>query len=99
MASYEELRALVSYAPLRHKIEVAVADVAVDIYGEATPVQSRKDWATVALDDPPSVARRLVHYVLIENKLLSVATLESATDATIKSNVTDAVAATVAPAA
>jgi len=99
MASYEELRGLVAYTPLRHKIEVAIADVAVDIYGEATPVAERLAWASTALDSPAAVAQRLIHYVLIQNKAQTAATIQGASDAAIKTNIADAVAATVAPAA
>jgi len=98
MASYVELRGLVGYSPLRHKVQVAVMDVAVDIFAEDPPVAERVAWAKSALENPVSVAETLIHYVLIANKGSSVETIQAAGDAAIKTNVAAAVAATVAPA-
>ena len=101
MATYAELRSLVSYSPLRHGIEVAIVDVAVDIFAEGTPVASRREWASEALDSPPAVARRLIHYVLVLNQGNSVEDIKAAADnkTTLKANINAAVDNTVAPAA
>lgn len=101
MATYVELRSLVSYAPLRHGIEVAIVDVAVDIFDEGTPVDSRREWASAALDSPPTLARRLIYYVLVLNQSSSVEDIKAAAfnKATLKANINTAVDKTVAAAA
>lgn len=101
MATYEEIRGLVEYTPLRHAVQTACVDVAVDIFDEVTPDSDRIAWANAALEDPVGTAKKIIHYVLILNQDSTVETIKNAaTNKTaIKNNVAAAVAAIVAPVA
>lgn len=99
MASYQELKGLVQDGPLREKIQIAIMDVAYDVFQETTPVAARVTWANAALESPESTERKLMSYVLIANKAATVATIHAADDPAIKTNIEDAVAKTVAAAA
>ena len=101
MATYEEIRGLVEYTPLRHAVQVACVDVAVDIFDENPSDPDRLAWAQSALDSPVAQAEKIIHYVLILNQDSDVSVIKNAaTNKTaIKNNVAAAVAAIVAPVA
>lgn len=91
MAAYTELYSLFVDASLRNKIQVAAAVKAYQILQEATPSQSRKDWAVKAMTAGQGEADYLLRYVLAANKDLTVQLIQSATDAAIQTQVAAAV--------
>jgi len=95
LATYEELRGLVDYSPLRHAVEVGCVAVAVDIFAETPPVAERVAWANAVLDSPVEQARKIIHYVLLLNEDETVGAIQSAATnkGIIKGNVETAVAA------
>lgn len=91
MATYAELHALRSDSDLGNKIKVAIVIKAHGILAEAAPGANRQTWAEEALANPSSKLDQLFHYVLAENKGLTVAQITGATDAGIQTNVDSAV--------
>ncbi len=96
MATYAELKSLFGHGPLIEKIEVAVCDKARAIMVEATPSPSRLAWASGAFANSQAEAARLVKYVLLANKVATLATIltvatQTSGDATIQANVDTAI--------
>jgi len=100
MASYSELHGIRNDAALRKKIHVALADVAYDILN-TTPVDTaeRIAWAKATVADPAALTDEYVNYVLIANQGLSASTILAASDASIKTNISNAVTVIVGAAA
>lgn len=95
MATYLELydivKDVVATTDLHRRVVVATAVKASLILDEATPSQTRKDWALKALQNPEAAAEPLFHYALADNSGASQAAILAADDATIQSAVNAAV--------
>ncbi len=87
-ADYTDLRNLANDSTLRNRVEVAVMVAANDII-TANPADTdeRIAWAQQAIASPGPWAQRVLNLILAENKDLTVAQIEAATDAAIQTNV------------
>jgi len=94
MATYTELFTLKNTEDLKQKVFVAAQLASYNIQQESTPVQAREDLA-IELENAKShhadVITKLVMKVLVINAGASTATILSATDAAILSNVETAI--------
>ena len=97
MATYLELLALTTDAALlnRTQIAVLVAADAVRVDGLSSPAPenqaARMAWASKALTQPQIEAQRALACVLAQNRALSVAQINAASDAALQSAVDAAV--------
>lgn len=94
MATYEELRSLISDGEgddLKKRIEVAIAVKAQELIDLPTPSTNQLAWASEALISPASKADQIMHYVLAANRAAAVSQIAGATDSAIQSNVDSAV--------
>lgn len=100
MASYQELFSIRNEPPVVQKTQCAIADVARDILDETTGpnLAARLDWAKEAIARPGLKTPQIIHFILIENKSVTPAQIEGATDNAYKTNVTTAVAKLVGAA-
>ena len=100
MATYLELHGLRNDPTVGRKVHVAMVEVAYDILN-LVPADTapRIAWAQDAIANPQGAASTFIAYVLIDNKAATVAQILGASDAAFKSNVIDAVAVMVGPAA
>ncbi len=96
MATYSELRSLFSNDDLRHRVETAVI-IAAETELAASPgsVEGRS-WGLKVLRGPADWGRTAFLSVLASNKTASVAAIQSASDATIQTNVDAAKAGWIA---
>ncbi len=94
MATYLELYNLAQDGNLRSKCAVAVL-VAVDtIRGEDAQTvnhANRLAWAREALKDPVGEGARLLGVALVQNKTLTTAQIQAATDAGLQSAIDSAI--------
>lgn len=91
MATYAELFAQRSNSELRNKIAVAVAIAAHDLIVAASPTAAELTWAQSALAAPVAKADEILPFVLAANKDATVAQINSASDASIQTQVDNAV--------
>ena len=85
MATYLELKELLSDSNLQDKVEIAISKKAQTIIENALSTQAEKDWA-VSVN--PIVDRdRFLRSVLMANSELTVAQIQGASDAAIQSNI------------
>lgn len=94
MATYQELRGLFSDSDLNEKVEVAVIIAANNLIG-GTPTTAQKAWAATAFSSPKSEASKALMAVLAENSGATVAQIQSATDASVQTNVNNVVSTLV----
>lgn len=78
-------------SPLRKKVAIAAIIKAEAILGEATPSQTRLDWALSALQDPIGASLSLFRYVLAANDSATQSQILNASDNTVQTNVNAAV--------
>lgn len=78
-------------SPLRKKVAMAAIVKAEDILGEATPSQTRLDWALAALSDPIGQSEALFRFVLAANDGATQQQILDATDSQVQTNVDAAV--------
>jgi len=98
MATLAELQGLFSDAALLPKVQAACVLAAEVIRTEAaeTPDHTaRMEWAKKALNDPTAEAVWVLKAVLAQNNTFTVAQLQGATDAALKTAVTNAITAFV----
>ena len=91
MATYTELYALGSQGntTLRNRIAVAnhIIAVVVALEDAATPSHAeRLKWASSVFSDPDGWATKMLRGVIADNAALTVAAIEGATDAAIKTS-------------
>ena len=86
MATYKELRDLFDDSDLTEKVEVAVVIAANNLIS-GTPTTAQKAWAAAAFASPNAEARKALMAVLAENSGATVAQIQSATDASVQTNV------------
>ncbi len=94
MATFTEIVDLYQSAEwdaLKNKISVACIVKAHAITELASPTDTQKAWATLALANPTGIAQDVIHYVIAANASASVAGITGASDAVIQGNVDDAV--------
>lgn len=91
MASYLELYSLATDSNLVNKLAVAVTVKAQAILDLASPNPAQVAWARTVLESPLQEARVALHYVLAKNVGLTVAQINSASDASIQAHVNAAV--------
>lgn len=91
LAELYDFQQTVDFDALRKKIAVACAKKAYSIGETATPTAAEVAWAKSALETPDYVARIIVNYVLAANADATIAQITSASDATIETNVWNAV--------
>lgn len=84
-ATYLELRNLGNDPDLRNRVQVAVI-VAAQLIGEnaATETTERKAWAQRVIRNPTTWAERALWLALADNKDLTVADIQNATDAQLQ---------------
>ena len=100
MASYVELHGIRNNGDLNRKVHVAIADVAYDILLlSPADTELRLAWAKEAIAAPASKTSEMISYILIENKGAAVAAILTASDASVKTNISTAVDVIVGPAA
>lgn len=90
MATYVELDTLSTDATLLAKMRSAIAVAADVIRQEANTAPNnlnRKQWAIAALKDPTNAAKNIIWLVLAQNKAVTVAQINAASDATIQTAV------------
>ena len=91
MATYAQLIGLRSDSDLGNKIKQGIRDKAHAILDEVGSQPIRRQWALDALANPESVLEQVFSYVLVENEGNSLAVIQSASDASIQTNVNSAV--------
>ena len=91
MATYAEIFDIKSNAALRNKVAVACVVKAQGLIDEATPTNNEVAWANAAILNPVSMADKIMNYVLAANKSATKSQIESASDATIQTNVDAAI--------
>lgn len=90
--SYTELFDLRNDSGLINRTTVAVVTAADAIFSETTPVQTREDWAAMALETPGAEGRRMLWQILVRNQQAANAdAIRNATDAQIQANVDQAI--------
>lgn len=98
MATLAELQGLFADASLLPKVQAACVLAAEVIRTEAadTPDHTaRMEWAKRALNDPAAEAVWIFKGVLAQNSAFTVAQIQGATDAALKTAVTNAITAFV----
>lgn len=98
MATLAELQGLFSDAALLPKVQTACVLAAEVIRTEAaeTPDHTaRMAWAKIALNNPATEAVWVLKAVLAQNSTLTVAQIQGASDAALKTAVTNAITAFV----
>ena len=91
MATYAEVFGLISNTELRNKVVTATIVKAHAISQLASPSQKEIDWAARAYANPIGTAESILRAVLAANVGATVAQILGAADATIQTNVNDAV--------
>lgn len=94
MATYTEIRSLMSDSVLRNKVEVACIIAADTIRKEAAGVTNhveRLRWANQTWNDSRNAAKRMLPAVLAANKDVSIETILAAADLAIQNNIDAAV--------
>lgn len=94
MATYAELLTLFSYTPLANKVMVACLVAAEVIRSEdvaTTNHANRLMWARRVFTDPKMAAHKIMMALLAANKDQSVAAIQSASDASVQTQVNAAV--------
>lgn len=94
MATYEELFTEYGANSLYGKLVTSILVAADTILNELVSVNGHADrvaWAKEALKDPDSQVQALWGAMLAANKGLSIVTIQSATDASIQTNVDAAI--------
>ncbi len=94
MATYTELHDRSHAAALINRIAIAVAVEAEVIRTEANSVmnhQLRLDWAKESLNDPHSMAERMIWAMLAQNKDKTPVEIDASTDAELQAAVSAAV--------
>lgn len=86
MATYEEIRNLFSDSDLLTKVQVATIIAANDLIG-GTPTTAEKAWASEVFGNLRGESEKARMAVLAENKDLTVAQIQSATDAAVQGQV------------
>lgn len=90
MASYQELKALLTDSDLEEKVVGAVMVAADAINDEGIGVDNhdnRVKWAKAAFSDPAGTAKKLLPAILGANAAQSVANIQGASDASVLANV------------
>ena len=94
MAGYADLYGLTSDSGLRNRVTVACVIAANNVIGE-TPEPAnhaaRVNWAAETFKNPTAMGRSMLNAVLAANAGLTVAQIQSATDAGIQTAVDSAV--------
>ena len=96
MASYAELFELRGSSQLHNDITIAVAVKAQSLIDSTTPSAAQVTWALEALRSPQSKADELINYVLAKNRTNTTTQILEADNATVQTNVDDAVNVLVA---
>ena len=93
MATLEELHGLAGSGDLINKVAAAIAIYAYDILQETTGTNlvARQEWAKGALASPHAEAEKQWIYVLAKNNASTVAQITNATDATIQTQLEEAI--------
>ncbi len=92
MATYKELSALKNdNTELLDRAMIAVIIKAQTLIDKVTPTAAEIAWANTAIHDPFRKARDLLNYVLAKNNASNIAAITGAPDATLQSNIDDAV--------
>ena len=86
MASYTELRGLVSDDALRNRVTVAVLYFANNLI-QGTPTSADNAFALAVVGDPNLWGRRVMNLVLVENGASTIAQITGATDAQLQTAV------------
>jgi len=86
MATYQELKTLVTDSALQDKVEAAVTITAHDL-AVGTPTADDQAWVAKALNDTRGEAKKALKFVLAASKDNTVAQIQGATDAAIQTNV------------
>lgn len=94
MATYTEMQGIFADATLLAKVSSACIVAADTIRQEATNTanhSARLAWAKLALDSPSAVAAKMLPAVIAQNKSLTLAQINSASDANLQTAVDAAV--------
>ncbi len=94
MATYAQLFELRSNSPVRNRVTVACAVAAEAIRGEPVETDNNANrliWAAKVMPNPLAYADEMLWSLLAANKDQDVATITAASDATVQSQVDDAV--------
>jgi len=90
MATYAELSSITNeaeYQSFIDKVRVAVTVKAADIIDTATPNAGLLDWAKTAINSPAAQSKAVAFYVIAKNKDVALASILTASDAAIQTNV------------
>lgn len=90
MATYAELRNLLTDSSLTNKVTVAVGVAAETIRTEAAATTNHANrllWAKRVFEDPVARAKEMLWAVVIANRAATVAQILTATDLVIQANV------------
>jgi predicted Zn-dependent protease len=94
MATYLELARITQendWGDFIDKVETACVIKATAIIDSTSPTQVAKDWAEATIKTPATAALSVVWYVIGSNDNLAIATILSASDSAIQTNVDAAV--------
>jgi len=93
MATYAEIRELFSDSDLLTKVQVSVVIAANDLVS-GSPTAAETIWASSVFGNPIPEAKKAMMAVLAENKDLTVAQIQGATDSGVQTQV-DAIVPTL----
>lgn len=88
MASYLEIESLMGNVDLMKKIKSALIISAFTYIDGVSPTADQRKWSGAVLEEPGNgESKKALRIILAKNKSASVATITSASDATIQSNI------------
>lgn len=86
MATYEELRGSFNDSSIRNKVTMATVIAAYDLL-QGTPTAADRAWASSTFSSPEAEGRKAFMAVLAANKDTALASIQSATDSAIQTQV------------
>ena len=91
MATLLELHAKVNDSDLQDRVEVALVIGVQALLDGATPTDSDKKYAAMVFANPKAEGRKALMAVLAKNEAATIAQINAASDATIKTQVAEAI--------
>ena len=91
MANYTELSELKSDPAIGSKVETAIAIKCQAIIDDVEATTEEKTWAKAVIQDPKSKVNSIMWSLLVDNKDATIEQIQSASDASVQTNVNDAI--------
>ena len=87
MATYLELRRMITDSDLPNKVEVATIVFAQNLMSTGTPTTADKAWASSVFSGPAAEGRKVLMAVIAANKASTIEQIQAATDEQIQNQV------------